>query len=99
MSAKRCISANRIGEQTRGCLLAVPIGRERDISLRFDCSEPLGKGVRDGIVRGAAQGKAKCRLCTTSGGNQSIDCAPSVALDDKLPSAIARRTAPAGVFL
>jgi hypothetical protein len=34
------------------CLLTVPIGGERDISLRFDCSEPLGKGVRDGIVRG-----------------------------------------------
>src|ERR1700682_985048 len=43
MSAKRCISANRIGEQTRGCLLAVPIGRERDISLRSIAASRLAE--------------------------------------------------------
>jgi hypothetical protein len=86
------------------CLVATPIGRERDISLRFDCSQPLGQGVRDGIVCGAARRKAKCRPCTVSGGNHGIDFAPSIALDDKAShgnSPVHRtsgRILPAGVF-
>jgi hypothetical protein len=40
-----------------------PIGRERDISLRY-CSETLRQGVRDGSVGGSTQRKPKCRLRT-----------------------------------
>jgi len=73
------------------------IGRERDISLRLDFREPLGKGCEMESYAVLPSVRRRGGFALPAAEIIPSTVRPASPLTTKLPSAIAWRTAPAGV--